>query len=100
MYNVMIWYEYMVQNDDHNKVSYHLHHLITFCVCVWWEHLRSTLLAAFKYTIPCCWLQSQAVRYIPELIYLRAGSLPLQSYYLYSVAEAILLCEANCSKKI
>ena len=36
VYNVMIWYMYMLWNNDHNKVSWHIYHLTSLlCVCIY-----------------------------------------------------------------
>ena len=50
--NVMIWYTYMLWNDSHNKVNRPItsyDYNVCVCICVWWKHLRSTLLATFQY---------------------------------------------------
>ena len=55
VYNVVIWYTCVLQDIYHKKVntsftSYNYHFLLWW----WWEHLRSTLLASFKYTTQYC----------------------------------------------
>lgn len=47
----MFWYTYILQKDDQNrgKLTPPLVHIITICVCAWWEHLRSIFIVIFKY---------------------------------------------------
>ena len=44
---------YTLWDNYHNQVNEHINNLmqLLFSLCVWWEHLGSTLLANFKYTI-------------------------------------------------
>ena len=53
-YHVMVRYAYISWNDDHKNASWRISHpqIVTF-FGVRWEHLRSTLLANFRYAIQC-----------------------------------------------
>lgn len=56
----MIHYLCMFWNDHHNRsVSHPSPYIATKkCFSLWWKPLRSVHLAAFKYSMQCCWPQS------------------------------------------
>ena len=51
MYNVMIWYMYILWNDYDSKANKPIRHLTLLRFVVIWEHERCPLIAAYKYTI-------------------------------------------------
>ena len=42
VYNMMIWYMYILWNNYHNKDGLHIHHLaLLLCECVWYSYCVS-----------------------------------------------------------
>ena len=65
-YNIMIGYMYILQNDPHNKSSYSSPHVVTKKFLLWWEMLRSTLLAISNIQYSIVNYSHHAVHYIPR----------------------------------
>ena len=51
VYNVMIWYMYTLWKDSSHQVNEHIFHLPCLPFFFGWEHLSSTFLENFSYTI-------------------------------------------------
>ena len=50
VYNIIIWYMYILWNDPHSKIISIISHsnIVTYSFCLWWKHLRFILFSSVQ----------------------------------------------------